>query len=231
VLPQWVNINSVPCFADFQQTPWKEMDREEAELASAGENHYLLTHDPIQGSWFGGKIKMRAQIKAKLVKKSTWMPYVSLQQCEVGTSCRFSRAFGSLSFLYVSISSSARKVSPLQLIAFLKIPFVLWGAVFRVFYASRDGATFFRTDEAYVNRKIQSGFYPSRLSLVQFLSWHNPLELNKDQVSQNKALETTETSLILEYDKMGISDGTWIIHVCSRNPAEQLTNSSRYRHW
>jgi hypothetical protein len=154
------------------------------------------------------------------------MLYVLLQQCEVGTSCQFSQAFGSLSFLYVLISSSACKVSPLQLIACLKISFVLWGAVFCVFYVSRDGAIFFRTDKAYVNRKIQSGYYPNCLSLVQFLSWHNPLELNKDQVSQSKALETTETDLILKYDKMGISDGTWIIHICSRNPAEQLTNSS-----
>jgi RNA-dependent RNA polymerase len=64
---------------------------------------------------------------------------------------------------------------------FFQKPFVLWGRVFRTFYAKDETVFLFKTNEIFDATHIRPGHYPG-LSLLQFLEWHNPLEYNHSQV-------------------------------------------------
>lgn len=64
-------------------------------------------------------------------------------------------------------------------------PFVLNGHVFRSFYGKDNNIFMIETNELVCDDKVASpsGQTPNGpLSMLGFLDWHNPLELNSEQV-------------------------------------------------
>jgi hypothetical protein len=70
-----------------------------------------------------------------------------------------------------------------RLIDYFCRPFVLWGYIFRPFYAKDDNIFLFKTNEIMDGTKISPTPSPIGLSFLDFINWHNPLELNTGQVS------------------------------------------------
>jgi hypothetical protein len=152
------------------------MDIEESALA---EDQYAgLGHSTDYPGWYGGKVEFRAKLQ-KDEKTNSYK--IVLERCMLGTSCRFTRRFGSKSFLRIKIPSRILHSNTNGLIAYFRNPFVIWGRIFRAFYAKDDNVFLFRTNEIFDESHIRPDHFPG-FSLLQFIEWHNPLEFNRNQV-------------------------------------------------
>ena len=159
------------------QSPWEQLDIEESALSV--DEYAGLGHNADHPGWYGGKIEFRG----KLQKDEQTDSYkIVLERCTLGPSCRFTRRFGSRSFLRVKIPSRILHSSTSGLIAYFRSPFVIWGRIFRAFYAKDDIVFLFRTNEIYDEQRILPGHFGG-FSLLQFIEWHNPLQSNRNQVS------------------------------------------------
>jgi RNA-dependent RNA polymerase len=109
---------------------------------------------------------------------------VVLEKPQIGASCRFTRRFGSISFLRVKVPEMFLNRPNNRLTEFFSRPFILNGRVFQTFYAKDDNMFLFRTNEIFKGGSIQAALGPSRgLSFLEFLNWHNPLRKNTKQAS------------------------------------------------
>ncbi|KAJ3799108.1 RNA dependent RNA polymerase-domain-containing protein [Lentinula aff. detonsa] len=157
--------------------PYDELDREEE----------FLNRDPHAGlgfnehsDWFGGKVVFRAKLK-NLSDDPKKLPLfkVELERAELGASSRFSRRFGSKSFMRLKISKTLTRYAD-ALMDFLRRPFIIAGKVFRAFLEKEKNVFFYMTNES---PELGSTVDPvsRNLSFESFLNWHNPIELNKRQ--------------------------------------------------
>lgn len=107
----------------------------------------------------------------------------TLDKPYLGFSNRFTRRFGSGSFLRIRISSDLiyNKRTQADLVALFKRPLVIFTKVFRAFYAKDQSVFYFSTNETYNRPDV----VPSErgLSLAQFLAWHNDIVINSSQVN------------------------------------------------
>ncbi|KAJ3789073.1 RNA dependent RNA polymerase-domain-containing protein [Lentinula aff. detonsa] len=165
------NAKAAPLF------PYDELDREEE----------FLNRDPHAGlgfnehsDWFGGKVVFRAKLK-NLSDDPKKLPLfkVELERAELGASSRFSRRFGSKSFMRLKISKTLTRYAD-ALMDFLRRPFIIAGKVFRAFLEKEKNVFFYMTNES---PELGSTVDPvsRNLSFESFLNWHNPIELNKRQ--------------------------------------------------
>ena len=100
------------------------------------------------------------------------------------------RRFGSRRFIRARIQKDALNQKGNLLSEYFRRPFIIGGAVFRAFYAKEQNVFLFRTNERVVTRDkgVLSVCSPSTrnarkdFSLMDFLNWHNNLELNSEQV-------------------------------------------------
>ncbi|KAJ6590543.1 RNA dependent RNA polymerase-domain-containing protein [Mycena vulgaris] len=159
------------------QSPWEELDLEEAALAvnpNAG-----LGNCPEYLTGYGGKVCFAGRVE---IDKDTKTVKVVLDRCTLTSSCRLCRRFGSSQFLRLKIPSKNLYASNNGLKELFQKPFAIWGSVFRSFYA-HDGTVFlFRTREIYQNGAIK--LLDSKhggLTLFEFLDQFNPLKLNSSQ--------------------------------------------------
>jgi hypothetical protein len=131
---------------------------------------------PYEG-WYGGKI----QFQGKLQKDEIAGIFkIVLERCTLGASCRFTRRFGSKSFLRIKIPARLRH-SNSGLPSFFRKAFIIWGRVFRAFYAKDETVFMFRTTEIFDESCIRPAQY-NGMSLWELIQWHNPLEYNITQV-------------------------------------------------
>lgn len=132
--------------------------------------------------WFAGKVVFRA--KLELDKDINFLAFkVVLERAELGASSRFTRRFGSASFMRVKIPKSFNKY-PTELMDFFRRPFIVSGKVFRAFLEKENNVFFYMTNEA-LTAHLTVGpeqKVPGRLSFEEFLEWHNPIDLNRHQV-------------------------------------------------
>ena len=146
-----------------------------------------MSEDPYGGignnlaipGWYGGKAEFRGRLQPQTngITKSF---KITLDNCTLGSSCRFMRRFGSWSFLRIKIPLGIVHDSKNNLPLFFQKRFVLWGNVFRACYAKDDNVFFYWTNEQYPPTSLT----PGRLSFEDFIMWHNPLkeEANASQV-------------------------------------------------
>jgi len=142
-----------------------------------------LGNNPNCPGWYGGKVRFSGRLQVvsedengkKNAKKSF---KIVLDDCALWTSFRHARRWGSWSYLRVKVPSQAFYDSKLGLDSFFKKTFLFWGCVFRACYAMGDNVFFYWTNEVYG----KSETIPGRLSLEEFIQWHNPLDFNKNQV-------------------------------------------------
>jgi RNA-dependent RNA polymerase len=95
-------------------------------------------------------------------------------------SHRFARFLGSRRLLQIKLSASRRDVAHER--QFLLQKFVLCGRVF-IPFSTKDGKVYLmETDENYERSAvpIQGDHY--RISLQDFVRWHNPMDFNRNQV-------------------------------------------------
>ena len=98
------------------------------------------------------------------------------------------------------------------LIKFFLKPFVINGQVFRSFFAKDENVFMFRTNEVFNGSEIRTrSKWASGLSLLEFLNWHNSLELNKHQACSPFHSMGSFTCLLtliysyLDHDEVGLS--------------------------
>ncbi|KAF9478503.1 hypothetical protein BDN70DRAFT_44221 [Pholiota conissans] len=161
-------------------SPWSELDRETNALSR--DPHEGVGNNPKEPGWYGGKIHFGGRIKSLSKDKSVSAKKSSyeivLDSCSLSTSSRFTRRFGSWSFVRIKIPQDTFHSANNNLNEFFKKPFVIWGQVYRACYAKRDNVFLFLTNELYPLGPT----IPGRFSLSDFVNWHNPIEHNAKQL-------------------------------------------------
>lgn len=166
------------------KNPWKELDLEEEALKK--DPNGCLGFNKASDDWYGGKVGFRGKLKKTSAKGSSPSFKIVLEKAELGPSNRFARKFGSKSFLRVKVTRECLSYEK-ELVSFFKHPFILNGSVFRAFYEKDKNVFLFMTNEVVEGSEISKvkisprRFRPDRISLVEFLDWHNPIMENSTQ--------------------------------------------------
>ncbi|KAG5644364.1 hypothetical protein DXG03_008661 [Asterophora parasitica] len=164
-----------PAFAqeNAATSSWQQLDMEEEALLN--DPYAGLGHSETYPGWYGGKVGFRGKLDG-----DKGLYKISLERCTLGPSCRLMRRFGSKNFLRIKIQDKILHRLNNDLDKFFLRPFVLWGNVFRSFYAKEGTVFLFRTNEMLVDGKILSA-QCSGLSLLELIDWHNSLMANSQQ--------------------------------------------------
>lgn len=155
--------------------PWAEFEKEEEFIA----------RDPRQQqiNKTGGRIHFSATLKQVSAGRKHPTDYkVELNPVELGTSCSFSRRFGSKSFFRLKLNKTLVQ-SDTNLIRFLSKPIVLCNSVYRAFYGKEQTAFYFKTKERWDASRsliVEDTSSPG-LGLRDFLDWYNPIHENQRQ--------------------------------------------------
>ncbi|KAF8639473.1 hypothetical protein AX17_001493 [Amanita inopinata Kibby_2008] len=152
-------------------SPWAELNREEEAMA---ENKYAaLGNYPNHPGWYGGKVVFRGKLE-----KHNGSYKVVLDQSALGSSCRFTRSFGSMSFLRLKVPSQIFYGNN-DLPTFFSQYFVLWGHVFQACYAKDNNVFLLKINETMCSDGSLRSM-PGQ-SLEDFVHWFNPFLENKKQ--------------------------------------------------
>ena len=208
--------------------PWGELDKEEwheSRTVKTGSCPYLQDKSE---NWYGGKV----HFTARLIRKGPGSPFsIILEQPYLSTSNTFSRRFTSKRFIRVKIPDDIfYKDDKGEMVEFFQRPFVLFKQVFRAFFAKDHTVFLFKTNEEPVASlrtdsvctiRPQSPGGPTSpydMSLLDFIRWHNPLELNRDQVSKTPnwiCAPSQYTIYFVAYGQMGFTICSGIVEFCS----------------
>ncbi|KAI0005558.1 RNA dependent RNA polymerase-domain-containing protein [Russula compacta] len=158
---------------------WKEYDREQDAILE-GTSRGLGLRGEWKGvpDWFGGRIEQ----VVRLSKSNGTFSY-RLDRPGLQKSTRFARFLGSRRILKLKLSKDLQyesaEVSGVR--DYLSYGFVLCGRVF-VPFASKGGSAYMMEVNEDQDRKPDSAQGDgTRISLWDFVQWHNPLVLNRDQ--------------------------------------------------
>ncbi|KAJ7484690.1 RNA dependent RNA polymerase-domain-containing protein [Mycena latifolia] len=155
------------------QCPWTELDLE--ELAMRANPNAALGNCPEYLKGYGGKVCFSGSVEVDKGVK------VVLDRCSLTSSCRLCRRFGSSRFLRLKVSMRTLHSSAYNLKELFQRPFIIWGKVFRSFYAKEGTVILFQTRETYKNGAIQLLDSTYGFTLFEFLDQFNPLKLNSNQ--------------------------------------------------
>ncbi|KAF5380169.1 hypothetical protein D9615_006104 [Tricholomella constricta] len=140
------SVNTDPAFAQENAvtSPWEQLDIEEDALSQ--DPYAGLGHSQLFPGWYGGKVGFKGKLDR--IKGSY---KVVLERCTLGPSYRFARRYGSKNFLRIRVPKKILYIPENGLDKFFLKPFVLWGNVFRSFYAKDGNVFMFRTNELMVD--------------------------------------------------------------------------------
>jgi len=158
-----------------------EYDREQLAIVE-NQGRGLGTMGEWKGkdNWYGGKI----QQVARIVKTGKSFKF-ELEKPEIRRSHRFARFLGSRRILQVRVPDNLMydKVGA-EVREFLTSgKFVLCGRVYVPFHAKEGSLYLFETNENIDRQADPAEGDCHRLTLYEFVQWHNPLGLNSKQVS------------------------------------------------
>jgi len=158
-----------------------EYDREQLAIVE-NQGRGLGTMGEWKGkdNWYGGKI----QQVARVVKTAKSFKF-ELEKPEIRRSHRFARFLGSRRILQVRVPDNLMydKVGA-EVREFLTSgKFVLCGRVYVPFHAKEGSLYLFETNENIDRQADPAEGDCHRLTLYEFVQWHNPLGLNSKQVS------------------------------------------------
>ncbi|KAF7350497.1 Dimethylaniline monooxygenase [Mycena venus] len=156
------------------QYPWEELDLEETAIRV--NPNAALGNTPENPKVYGGKVSFVGTIEEVSRNGSK---KVVLERCTLTSSCRLCRRFGSSSILRLKVPLKLLHSLDNGLRKFFQKPFVIFGSVFRSFYAKEGTVFLFKTREHYRDGVIHDS--TAGLSLFEFLDQFNPLQLNADQ--------------------------------------------------
>ena len=129
-----------------------------------------------QADWYGGHIQQIARLE-----QTNGEFRLSLAKMEMRKSHRFSRFLHSRRLLQVSIPQKLVNGRAKELRAFFSQKFVLCGRVFVAFGAKDKKVFLMETPEDY-ERGTRVPGDKCRITLEDFVAWHNPMDRNGAQV-------------------------------------------------
>ena len=132
-----------------------------------------------QANWYGGHIQQIARLE-----QTNGEFRLSLAKMEMRKSHRFARFLGSRRLLQISVPTSLMYERGDTLRDFFRQRFVLCGRVFVVLGAKDNKAFLMECPEDY-ERYCSVPGDERRISLEDFINWHNPLSMNGNQVCQS----------------------------------------------
>ncbi|KAG8739289.1 hypothetical protein FRC10_005817 [Ceratobasidium sp. 414] len=152
-------------------TPWEEYDKEEESIRDGSTAR--LGGD---GGYFGGKIDQIARLEIEKDEfKFTLLPP------KKDKSFRFRRFMGSRRLLDVRFSEQVGRRSGDIIKFFARQALVINGRIFRAFYAQKTTVHLVETNETALRPADPLFGDDHRLSLNEFIEWHNPLYANPNQ--------------------------------------------------
>ncbi|KAG2153597.1 RNA dependent RNA polymerase-domain-containing protein [Suillus bovinus] len=158
---------------------WLEYDREQlAIVENRGRGLGTMGQWEGKDNWYGGKI----QQVARVVRAGPSFKF-ELEKPEIRRSHRFARFLGSRRILQVRVPDNLTydKLGSTLREFLTSNKFVLCGRVFVPFHAKEGSMYLLETNEN-IDRQTNLGDGDShRLTLYQFVKWHNPLSLNSMQ--------------------------------------------------
>ena len=158
----------------------EELDREEDALLEH-ENRGLGLRGEWHGArnWFGGQIQQVVHVNVSTDEAKSASPLVQfkLSEMEMSRSHRFGRYVGSRNILQLKFPKNMAA----KFRAMLEKKFVLCGRIFRPFDVKDGTAYMLGTDEDF-QRTHQLPADQYRISLDEFVNWHNPPQFNLKQV-------------------------------------------------
>ncbi|KAI0307660.1 RNA dependent RNA polymerase-domain-containing protein [Multifurca ochricompacta] len=159
-------------------TLWEEYDREQdAILERRSRGLGLKGEWKGVPDWYGGRI----QQVVRLSRSDGTFSY-RLDLATMHRSNRFARFLGSRRILQVKLSKDLRYAKNSSILEHLSRRFLLCGRVFMPF-ASKEGSMYMMEVNQDIDRSPDhSQGDDTRMSLVDFVGWHNPLLLNQNQV-------------------------------------------------
>lgn len=147
-----------------------------------------------------------------------------LDRGTLGSSCRFTRRFGSTYFIRVKVDKALYYDQSNRLLDYFQHRFVLWGHVFRACYAKDDNVFLIKVNETMLaDGSIAQTEGPS---LDDFINWFNPLDKNQKQVYSSFPDSDIQVLTHLAYVKMGsevrtrvFQLSTWATNFTCRDPS------------
>ena len=110
---------------------------------------------------------------------------LTLEPAELSSSHSFARRFGSKHFLRMKLTKGVTNKHSKELLDYIRRPLILCGSVFRAFFAKESNVFYVKTNEGTDGKSILSNVsVPGVMSFLEFINWHNPIELNSKQVSK-----------------------------------------------
>lgn len=151
------------------------------------EKHHLYLSDDNDG-WYGGKVHFTGKL---LYDKRHSTFAVKLEKPVLQSSTSLARSFGSEAFLSLRVDDDKLYYDQgADVQNYLRRPLLISGRVFRAFYSKNRTVFFYCTNE--VVEGEGPIFYPQQptrtsrgclsMSLLDFLNWYNPININQQQV-------------------------------------------------
>lgn len=136
-------------------------------------------------NWYGGRIQLIAKVSINRNKSGRNMFSFRLEPYGIGKSNRATRYCTSLSILQLKIEKNSEYAlsNDASIANLLGERFVLCGRVYCPFHTKEGKLFLVETNEDYERKPVSKLGDKFRQSFDDFLNWHNPMELNSDQVS------------------------------------------------
>jgi hypothetical protein len=150
-----------------------------------------------EADWYGGRIQQIAR-----VLKTDDGYKVQLDPPEKRRSHRLARYLGSRRIIQLRVPDELVLEEYQSIQQFLSQKFILCGRIFVPLHAKDSSVYMVETNEAWEGR--QPGLWCGdqyRKSFADIVYWHNPLDLNKDQVKRTLLLFRTKFSPVLLADQ------------------------------
>ncbi|CAE6522319.1 unnamed protein product [Rhizoctonia solani] len=153
--------------------PWEELDREETFI-----------RDNTRGASIenpGGKIQQRIRLDISKTEGNLEFKF-TLEQPIKSKSCRFSRFLGSRRLVECHFSMrDAREHKQAIVEFFVKKKLLINGRLFQAFYGHQGKINLMEINQDFHREPLPELGDDNRLSLSEFITWHNNLHLNSNQ--------------------------------------------------
>lgn len=174
--------------------PWEEFDREEEALRKSPYGGLGFDENKEFLGWHGGQVLFHAKLRdltpSRDRKSCTPQYKLTLEPAELSSSHSFARRFGSKHFLRMKLTKSVVNKHSKKLLDYIRRPLILCGSVFRAFFAKESNVFYVKTNEGTDGKSILSNVsIPNVMSFLEFINWHNPIELNSKQVSTHTSMD------------------------------------------
>ena len=170
------------------KSPWEEFDREEEALQKSPYGGLGFDENKEPLGWHGGQVLFHAKLDDMNRKRKSSSPQykLTLEPAELSSSHSFARRFGSKHFLRMKLTKLVLNKNSKHLLDYVRRPLILCGSVFRAFFAKESNVFYVKTNEGTNGETILSNVsIPGVMSFLEFINWHNPIELNSKQASKN----------------------------------------------